>query len=93
MIIDQYDFTEVFAVFSDGLSKSMMAAMSDGITSTGGLLLYVLDRLFDSFSDESLSDVDDQNSDDVGELYTYSAVFSYCKKVEIMVAVLDCWLL
>ena len=29
---------------------------------------YVLDRLFDSFSEESLSDVDDRNNNDVGEL-------------------------
>ena len=29
---------------------------------------YVLDGLFDSFSDKSLSDVDDGNNDDVGEL-------------------------
>ena len=29
---------------------------------------HVLDRLFDSFSDESLSDVDDRNNNDVGEL-------------------------
>ena len=29
---------------------------------------YVLDRLFDSFSNESLSDVDDRNNNDVGEL-------------------------
>ena len=29
---------------------------------------YVFDRLFDSFSDESLSDVDDRNNNDVGEL-------------------------
>ena len=27
-----------------------------------------LDRLFDSFSDESLSDVDDRNNNDIGEL-------------------------
>ena len=60
---------EIFAVFNDGLSKSTMAAMADGITSTGDLLLYVLDRLFDSFSDESLSDIDDRNNDDVGKLY------------------------
>ena len=46
-----------------------MAAMADGITSTGDFLPYVLDRLFDSFSDESLSDVDDQNNDDAGKLY------------------------
>ena len=39
--------------FNDGLPKSMMAAVVDGITSTGDLLLYVLERLFDSFSDES----------------------------------------
>ena len=31
-------------------------------------LLYVLDRLFDSFSNESLSGVDDQNNNNVGEL-------------------------
>ena len=55
-------------VFNDGLSKSMMAAMADSITSTGDLPPYVLDRLFDSFSDESFSDVDDRNNDDVAEL-------------------------
>ena len=44
-----------------------MAAMAHNITSTGDLPPYILDRLFDSFSDESLSDVDDQNND-VGEL-------------------------
>ena len=34
------------------------------------LMIYrhVLERLFDSFSDESLSDVDDRNNNDVGEL-------------------------
>ena len=46
-----------------------MATMADGITSTGDLLPYVLDRLFHSFCDESLSDVDDRNNDDVDELY------------------------
>ena len=45
-----------------------MAAMADGITSTDDLPPYVLDGLFDSFSDESLSDVDDRNNNDVGEL-------------------------
>ena len=45
-----------------------MAAMADGITSTDDLPPYVLDRLFDSFSDESLSDVDDRYNNDVGEL-------------------------
>ena len=45
-----------------------MAAMADGITSTDDLPPYVFDRLFDSFSDESLSDVDDRNNNDVGEL-------------------------
>ena len=39
-----------------------MAAMADGITSTDDLSPYVLDGLFDSFNDESLSDVDDQNN-------------------------------
>ena len=29
---------------------------------------HVLDRLFDSFSNDSLSDIDDRNNDDVGEL-------------------------
>ena len=47
----------------------MMAAMAYGITSTGNLPLYVLDRLFHSFSDESLSDVDHRNNNEVGELY------------------------
>ena len=41
--------------------------MADGNTSTDDLLPYVFDRLFDSFSDESLWDVDDRNND-VGEL-------------------------
>ena len=45
-----------------------MAAIADGITSTDDLPLYVLDGLFDSFSDESLSDVDDRNNNNVGEL-------------------------
>ena len=68
MIIAQYHFTEIFAIFNDGLSKSAIAIMADGITSTADLPPYVLDRLFDSFSDESLSDVDDRNNDNVGEL-------------------------
>ena len=54
-------------VFNDGLSKSTMATTAEGIISTGDLPLYVLDRLFDSFSDESFSDVDNRNND-VGEL-------------------------
>ena len=45
-----------------------MAAMADGVTSTDDLPPYVLDRLFDSFSHESLSDFDDRNNNDVGEL-------------------------
>ena len=45
-----------------------MAAMADGITSTDDLPPYVWDGLFDSFSDESLLDVDDRNNNDVGEL-------------------------
>ena len=64
----QNHFTEIFAVFNDELSKSTMAAVADGITSTGNLPPYVLDRLFDSFSDESLLDVDDRNNNVVGEL-------------------------
>ena len=43
---------EIFAFFNDGLSKSAMAAMADGITSTDDLPPYDFDRLFDSFSDE-----------------------------------------
>ena len=42
-----------------------MAAMADGFTSTGSLPPYVLDGLFDSFSDESLLDADDRNNNDV----------------------------
>ena len=68
MIIAQYNFMEFFTVFNDELSKSTMAAMVDGITSTADLPLYVLDRLFDSFSIESLSDVDNRNNDDADEL-------------------------
>ena len=44
-----------------------MVAMADDITSTDDLPPYVLDGLFDSFSDKSLSDVDDRNND-VGRL-------------------------
>ena len=55
-IVDYYSI--LFYDF-DGLSKSTMAVMVDGITTTGDLPPYVLDRLFDSFSDESLLDVDD----------------------------------
>ena len=58
---------EIFTVFNDGLLKSTMATVVDGITPTGNSPPYVLDRLFESFGDESLSDVDDRN-DDVGEL-------------------------
>ena len=45
-----------------------MAAMVDGITSTDDLPSYVLDGLFDNFSDKSLSDVDDRTNGDAGEL-------------------------
>ena len=47
-----------------------MAAMADGFTSTGSLPPYVLDGLFYSFSDESLtlSDANDRNNNDVSEL-------------------------
>ena len=45
---------EIFAFFNDGLSKSAMAAMADGFTSTDDLPPYVLDGLFDSFKDKSL---------------------------------------
>ena len=68
LIIAQYNFTEIFSVFNDELSKSIMIAMLDSITSTGDLPPYLLDGLFDSFRDESLSDVDDRNNNDVGEL-------------------------
>ena len=45
-----------------------MAAMADGFTSTDDLPLYVLDGLFDSFSDASLSHDRNNVVDDVGEL-------------------------
>ena len=45
-----------------------MAAMADGFTSNDDLPPYVLDGLFNSFSDESLSDADDRNNNDVSEL-------------------------
>ena len=45
-----------------------MTALADGFTSTDDLPPYVLDGLFDSFSEESLSDVDNRNNNDVGEL-------------------------
>ena len=48
--------------------QNLLYAVADGITSTDNLLPYVFDRLFDSFSNKSLSDVDDRNNDDVGEL-------------------------
>ena len=59
---------EIFAFFNGGLSKSAMATMADSITSTDDLVPYVLDRLFDSFSYKFLSDVDDQNNNDVDKL-------------------------
>ena len=65
-IISQYHFTEIFAFFNDGLSKSAMAAMT--FTSTDDLPLYVLGVLFNSFSEESLLDADDRNNIDVSEL-------------------------
>ena len=40
----------------------------NGVISTDDLPPYVLDRLYDSFSNESLLDVDDRNNNDVGEL-------------------------
>ena len=42
--------------------------MADSITSTGDLPPYVLDRLFGNLSNESLSDIDNRNNDDVGEI-------------------------
>ena len=42
--------------------------MADSFTSTDDLPPCVLDGLCDNFSDESLSDVDDRNNNDVGEL-------------------------
>ena len=39
--------------------------MADGINYTGDLLRYVLDRLFDSSTDESYWNVDDRNSVDL----------------------------
>ena len=54
--------------YSVAAIKCMMAAMADGITTTSDLPQYALNRLFDRFSGKSLSDVDDRNNDDVGEL-------------------------
>ena len=51
-----------------------MTAMADSITSTDDLPPYVLDRLFDSFSDESLSDVDDRNNTEAYEIKTLHIV-------------------
>ena len=42
--------------------------MADGFTSTDDLSPYVLEGLFNSFRDKSLSDVDDRNNNNVGEL-------------------------
>ena len=69
--------------------------MADGITSTDDLLPYVFDRLFDSFSDESLSDVDDRNNNDVGELsdraggnrILITGVFSMATRMSVMMKV------
>ena len=86
-----------YGVFSDGLSKSTNAAMANGITSTGDLPPYVLDRLFDSFSDEYLLMLMIKTTmmlPFVGELYIDIQLCSACncKNFEIMVAILDCWL-
>ena len=59
---------EIVAFFNDGLSKSAVAAMADAFTSTDDLPAYVLDGLFDSFSNKFLLDVDDRNNNDVGKL-------------------------
>ena len=56
---------EILPLFNDGLSKSAMAAMADGFTSTDDLPPCALDGVFISFSNESLSDVDDRNNKDV----------------------------
>ena len=64
-----------------------MATMVDGFTSTDNLPLYVLDGLFDSFSDKSLSDVDDRNNNDVGELSAEpeaKRVFSMTTRTSVM---------
>ena len=54
---------------------------------------YVLDRLFDSFSNESLSDVDDGNNDDVGELYIGIQLCSTtAKNLKSWFSILDCLL-
>ena len=42
-----------------------MSTMADGFTSIDKLPPYVLDGLFDSFSDESLLEVDDRKNNDV----------------------------
>ena len=69
--------------------------MADGFTLTDNLPPYVLDGLFDSFSDESLSDVDDRNNNDVGELATEpeakriltAGVFSMATQTSVMMNV------
>ena len=44
--------------------------MADGINYTGDLLRSVLDRLFDSLTDKSYLNVDDQNSVDLLRIIT-----------------------
>ena len=76
LIIAQYYFTDIFAGFNDGLSKSAVAAMDYQNLlwpqwRTALLQLTIYRCMF--WTDHlivlatNLSDVDDQNKDDVGE--------------------------
>ena len=60
---------EIFSVLEDGLSEPAVATMVEGIISTSDLPSFVLDCLFDSFCEETVSDDDDvRNYDDIGKL-------------------------
>ena len=56
---------EIFPVFEHGLPKSTVATMAEGSISTSDLPWYVLDGLFDSFGEETISDDDDLRNDSV----------------------------
>ena len=49
---------EIFSVFEDGLYKPAVATLAEGSISTSDLPSYVLDGLFGSFGEETISDDD-----------------------------------
>ena len=53
LCIAQWKYIDHFAVICEFQSESETSTMADGITYTGDLPCYVLDRLFDKLTDKS----------------------------------------